>query len=249
MTESTPIENTATTLSEKNGEVVIKENGSKKKNRPPINYPPYVTGYGSIDELFRQIRQAAVPPKFTQDYMTSVLGMKSSSHRALIPLLKKLGFIDQSNVPTEAYRLFRDREKSQTVMAQQLKLTYSDIYQTHEYAHELTREELLAKLRTLTGAAEDDRNIAAVAATFLELKKLADFSGEELDNSVQTQLQEQSKQSEAEKHSEVKMPSHKTRQANFGISYTINLNLPATNDIEVFNAIFKALKENILYES
>jgi hypothetical protein len=44
------------------------------------------------------------------------------------------------------------------------------------------------------------------------------------------------------------MPSHKARQTNFGISYTINLNLPATTDVEVFNAIFKSLKENILYE-
>jgi hypothetical protein len=31
-----------------------------------------------------------------------------------------------------------------------------------------------------------------------------------------------------------------------GISYTINLNLPATTEIEVFNAIFKSLKEYIL---
>lgn len=33
------------------------------------------------------------------------------------------------------------------------------------------------------------------------------------------------------------------------LSYTINLNLPATSDIAVFNAIFKSLKENILHES
>jgi hypothetical protein len=30
------------------------------------------------------------------------------------------------------------------------------------------------------------------------------------------------------------------------LSYTINLNLPATSDISVFNAIFKSLKENML---
>jgi hypothetical protein len=31
-----------------------------------------------------------------------------------------------------------------------------------------------------------------------------------------------------------------------GLSYTINLNLPATSDITVFNAIFKSLKEHLL---
>ena len=30
------------------------------------------------------------------------------------------------------------------------------------------------------------------------------------------------------------------------VGYTINLNLPETNDPEVFNAIFKALRENLL---
>jgi hypothetical protein len=30
------------------------------------------------------------------------------------------------------------------------------------------------------------------------------------------------------------------------LGYTINLNLPATSDIAVFNAIFKSLKENLL---
>ncbi len=30
------------------------------------------------------------------------------------------------------------------------------------------------------------------------------------------------------------------------LSYTINLNLPETSDIQVFNAIFRSLKENLL---
>ena len=32
------------------------------------------------------------------------------------------------------------------------------------------------------------------------------------------------------------------------LSYTINLNLPATTDIEVFNAIFKSLKQHLIQE-
>jgi hypothetical protein len=241
------LEITENSLSDQNGgSAKEKEGEAKRRTRSQINYPPYVSAYGSVSELFSKICQAAVPPKFTQDFMTSVLGMKSSSHRALIPLLKKLGFVDQANVPTEAYRLYRDSAKSQKIMAQQLRSAYSDIYQTHEYAHELGKEELVSKLRTLTGAGEDDRNIRDVASTFLELRKLADFSDGGVENQKNTP--EIPKKTEPEQHSEVRMPSHKARQTNFGISYTINLNLPATTDIEVFNAIFKSLKENILYE-
>jgi hypothetical protein len=67
-------------------------------------YPPYVNGYGGIASLFKKIKEAAIPTKFTVDFMTTALGLKSSSYRAMIPLLKRLGFIDQANVPTEAYR-------------------------------------------------------------------------------------------------------------------------------------------------
>lgn len=35
-------------------------------------------------------------------------------------------------------------------------------------------------------------------------------------------------------------------QKGINLSYTINLNLPATKDIDVFNAIFKSLKQHIL---
>lgn len=34
--------------------------------------------------------------------------------------------------------------------------------------------------------------------------------------------------------------------AGLNIGYTINLHLPATSDIAVFNAIFKSLRENLL---
>jgi hypothetical protein len=42
-------------------------------------------------------------------------------------------------------------------------------------------------------------------------------------------------------------PPAATVQSNgLNLSYTINLNLPETSDVEVFNAIFRSLKENLL---
>ncbi len=67
-------------------------------------YPPYVNGYGGIPKLFSKVKEAAVPPKFNQDFIITVLELKSSSYRAMIPLLKRLGFVDAANVPTQAYK-------------------------------------------------------------------------------------------------------------------------------------------------
>ena len=55
-------------------------------------YPPYVNAYNGIPKLFEKINAAAVPPKFTVDFLNTVLDLKSSSYRAMIPLLKRLGF-------------------------------------------------------------------------------------------------------------------------------------------------------------
>lgn len=87
-------------------------------------YPPYVNGYGQLSKLFSEIKKASVPPKFTQDFMSTMLGLKSTSYRAMIPLLKNLGFLDQGNVPTQDYKDFRDDAKSGLVMAKRIKETY-----------------------------------------------------------------------------------------------------------------------------
>jgi len=134
-------------------------------------YPPYVNAYLSLPKLFSGIQSAAVPPKVTQDFLSSVLNLTSSSHRAYIPLLKKLGFIDGGNVPTQVYKDFRDPNLSGTVMAERLKEAYKSLFAAHEYANTLPKPELVAKLKNITGAADDDIYIPVVASTFTELSK------------------------------------------------------------------------------
>lgn len=217
------------------------ESTTKREAKTSIKYPPYVNAYNAIPKLFGAIVKASVPPKFTLDFMEAMLEMKSSSHRALIPLLKRLQFIDAANVPTEAYRNYRDAEMRGSVMAAQLRTSYSMLYQASEYAHTLKKEELQAKLRSVLGAAEDDTVVPNVASTFAELAKLADFSASTppIRKLVAPPVEETDEETSHRK-------SLGTRT--LGLSYTINLNLPATTEIEVFNAIFKSLKENLLDE-
>lgn len=203
-------------------------------------YPPYVNAYGNLSNLFAGIKSASVPPKFTHDFMTTALGLKSTSYRAMIPLLKRLGFLDQSNVPTQAYKEFREDAKSGSIMFAQLKHAFADLYTANEYAHKLDKTELTSKFKTLLGASSDDKVIPNVAGTFLELVKLAKFDGAILKKKKEhDEVEEQEKGDSTGQH-------HKTTK--LGISYTINLNLPPTTEIEVFNAIFKSLKEHILNE-
>ena len=206
-------------------------------------YPPYVNAYNGIPKLFEKIKTAAVPPKFTVDFMTSMLDLKSSSYRAMIPLLKRLGFIDAANAPTQAYKDYRDDSLSGTVMADRLREAYKSLFQANEYAWKLEKKDLVPKLRSLTGAAEDDANIQYVASTFLELSKLASWNG-----AVPRPKQGLPALTEGTGTGEGGQRREQREELEGGLrlSYTINLNLPATTEIEVFNAIFKSLRENLL---
>lgn len=204
-------------------------------------FPPYINAYNSISTLFSKIREASVPTKFTNDYLNSMLGLKSSSHRALIPLLKRLDFLDAAGSPTTAYKDYRGEQGKSLILAEKLKKSYSDLYQSNEFLHTLDKKEVENRIVTVTGASKTDQQVSAVANTFLELVKLANFN----DAPVKAP---QVKEDESKKSPAVKngFASETATQNNFGLSYTINLNLPPTTEIEVFNAIFKSLKENLL---
>ena len=205
-------------------------------------YPPYVNAYGGISKVLVKIKIASVPPKFTRDFLSTVLGLKSSSYHAMIPFLKNLGFIDQGNVPTQRYKDFRSDSKSGLVMAKAIKEAYGDIYKGNEYAHQLEKGKLVDLVATVTGAAKDDVVVTSVVGSFMELAKFATFDVSDIPDDI-------SDDSVDEPEIELK-GSEKMRggegKFKFGISYTINLNLPATTEVKVFDAIFKSLKNNLL---
>ncbi|MDE1862995.1 MAG: DUF5343 domain-containing protein [Thaumarchaeota archaeon] len=199
---------------------------------------PYVGSYAQLSNLFAKIQEAAVPTKFTHEFMKTMLDLRSSNYFPMIPFLKKIGFLDASNIPTQDYKDYRDPASAKFVMAKCIKQSYEKIFQANEFADKLSKEELTAKVKTITGLPENNSTVLQIVGTFMELAKLADFSAKATEK---VKEKEEGKPKEEEKQKP-------TLLSKLGISYTINLNLPATPDVEVFNAIFKSLKEHILNE-
>lgn len=209
-------------------------------------YPPYVNAYNKLADVFTAIKSAAVPTKFNQDFLHTMLGLKSSSYHAMIPLMKRLNFLDPTNQPTQIYKDYRDENNSKAIMAQQVKATYVDLFKASEFAYKLKKEEVSSKLKTLLGVGNDDAALPNVVGTFMELVKLSDFEGKHKapPKKPDTPTDEKTPPPPAQLFSAA--ATNNGDEVKFGISYTINLNLPATTEIEVFNAIFKSLKENLL---
>ena len=62
---------------------------------------PYLVTYKNLPTLFDKINAAKVPEAgFTHNFLQTTIGLKGTNDRAFIPLLRNLGFIDQSNNPT-----------------------------------------------------------------------------------------------------------------------------------------------------
>lgn len=201
---------------------------------------PYMNAYGNIHKVFEKIISAQTPPKFTQDFLKSVLGVKSSSAQPIVPFMKRLGLLASDSTPTDLYTQFRSDSKRGAAAANALQNGYAPLFEANEYAYKLDDNELLDLVIQITGLQKESKSAKAIVSSFKAVNEFANFNSspqsyEQLDEDVANETQETSN-SNSQDGSETRL----------GLSYTINLNLPATSDIAVFDAIFKSLKENIL---
>lgn len=202
---------------------------------------PYVTSPGNIDKAFAGIKQAAVPERVSQDFVKTILKIPGGSGAQITSFLKKIGFANPDGSPTDIYKKFRNPSQSGAAVASAIKTAYEPLYIRNEFMHELGDAAIIGLLVEETGQAHDSNVVKMIAATIKHLKAFADFSTAEPAEIVTTA--ESEKRFTPERQPE---PAPMPRSLGLNLGYTINLNLPATSDPEVFDAIFKSLKEHLL---
>ena len=202
------------------------------------DYPPFMNATGTVAKILEKIKQAKTPERFTQDFLGTNLGFSGGSARAFIPVAKRLTLLGSDGAPTELYKSFRNPSTSRGAMAKAIRKGYSELYDRNEYAHKLDKKALEGLIMEVTGLETGNKTLLAIRGTFDALKSLADFDGEsELEpHAGDTPDEEDSGEEELRGTGAVRM----------NLGYTINLNLPKTDDIAVFNAIFKSLREHLL---
>jgi hypothetical protein len=202
--------------------------------------PPFMNAYGLLTKILEKVVQAQQPERFTQDFLKTKLGYDSGSSRPVIPLLKRIGFLASDGTPTKLYSRFRNPEERGAAMAEAIRSGYRELFERNEYAHDLPKDKLKNMIVEMSGLKPDDSAINAIAGTFLTLKSFANFDASEANEATLPKpvvREAQSVQTEE---------SSRAGGTGLNLAYTINLNLPETTDVEVFNAIFKSLKEHLL---
>jgi hypothetical protein len=197
---------------------------------------PYVTAYGNITKALEKIQTASTPTRFTHDFLSTKLGMSGGSARPVLPFLKRTGFLGTDGTPTSLYTQFRNEDQRGAAAAAALRKGYAPLYEINEYSHELDENGLKNLAVQVTGLEKNSNTIKLIAKSFKALDAFADHEaptpGAEPDTTGDVHQG---------------MPtSGPTPPGGVRLGYTINLNLPPTSDIAVFDAIFKSLREHLL---
>lgn len=133
---------------------------------------PYMTNPAKIKLFLEHVQTAKRPPKVSRSYLESA-GFKSKNDRPLITVMKFLGFLDSSGVPTNIWQHYRDPKRSKSVLAEAIRTGYSDLFGMYEDAFGKDDGTLQSYFSSKTDVGKSTVNY--IVLTFKALCKLADF--------------------------------------------------------------------------
>jgi putative lipoic acid-binding regulatory protein len=212
---------------------------------------PYAQRTITLIKMLEKIKTASVPEKFSQDFVSEKLLMKGGTPRSIIPFIKKMGLVATDGTPTERYKEYRNPAKSGIAIAEAMRELYETLFEMNEYVQDVDQETLKGLIVEATGAEHTSTVVHKALSTFQALRKCADFDAASLDAEENV---EDTVEDTVEEHAptptlpQIHHQGTSNSSEGINLSYTINLNLPATTDIEVFNAIFKSLKQHLIQE-
>jgi hypothetical protein len=205
---------------------------------------PYVTSPGNIDKALNGIKSAAVPERVSQDFVKTILKIPGGSGDQMTTFLKKLGLSNPDGSPNDVYKRFRNPSSSGAAIANAIRLAYAPLYVRNEFMHELSDDQLLGLVVEETGQAHDASSVRLIVSCIKHLKAFASFRTEEKPSEVT--VSEPVRESTTPSQSDFQQTRQTAGSLGLNLGYTITLNLPATSDPNVFDAIFRSLKEHLL---
>ena len=155
--------------------------------------------------------------------------------------MRGLRFIDENGAPTVLYNKLQGDTNWRNLVGDQMRELYRDLYSTNTNIHNAPDDETKGAFSRVTG--KDAASVNRYFATFKALAGLAKFDGK-----VKEETAKAASAMDAAPATPEQMPTSLTPATASGTAfhYNIQIHLPATTDISVYNSIFKSLKEHLL---
>ena len=203
---------------------------------------PYIPSLRPLKKFLESIQTMGIPSKITQKSLPQI-GFKSSNARYIPGILRFIGFTDSSSVPTEEYKNFRKRGMSKSVMAKALRKAYADLFKLYPDAHKRDSQTLRDFFSGTTKAGE--RVLEMTVGTFKTLCSFADLEAPAI-APTPTPTPPTAAPTPTPAPA-VQLPV--TKEGGVNLNVNIRLELPATQDAEIYDKIFKSLKKHLLTPS
>ena len=202
---------------------------------------PYLPSNKNVPVLFEKIAAAKVADAFTTRFLAETLGLKGTNDRAMISLLKTLGFLEPGGKPSPEYGKLKNPTLARQAIAEAIRRAFAPLFASDEKANELDNDELKGLISQVAGT--DASMTARIAATFAALVKAADFSrnGEERDG------QEPERPALPTSATAEPMPTHGlNRAAAPAFHFNVQVHLPGNGTEETYLNIFNAIRKTFV---
>lgn len=216
-------------------------NSEKTARRKIPGGLPYTSSPGVLRRVLEKIPTSEKPGTFTYDFLGTVMESRGGAARPIIPILKATGLLNQTAAPTELYAQFQTDAGRPVAALQALRNGFGEIFRRNQYAHRADEAALIDVIVAITGLPKKEGIVRYMLATFQAFQEYAKQAREDVNTD---------EQSDTPPSYDALSPPPTDQYAGvpgrLQLAYNINVVLPETTNVEVYNAIFKSLKANLL---
>ncbi len=206
----------------------------------------YLVTTKNLSAVINSVVSAKAPERFTNKFLEN-LNFKSTNDRLYVGVFKALGLLDENGVPTQRYYEFIDQTQTGRILAIGIEEAYEDLFNLRKDAQNLTVDEVKNKFKTLTQGQKSDNVLGMMASTFKALCDLADWSkprAAKPSNDFSEKKQDDVVKMKTKDGSTT--PSTEETGIVMGLHYNIQIHLPETTNMAVYDAIFQSLKKHLV---
>lgn len=205
----------------------------------------YLITTKNLNSIINSVVSAKAPDRFNNKFLED-LGFKSSNDRLYVGLFKALGLIDESGMPTNIYHKFIDQSETSSVLSECIQVAYEDLFNLRRDAQNLSLDEAKGKIKTLTQGQKSEKVITLMASTFKALCEIATWNKNikyKNENIVNKDNLDPKPKILDEIPKDVNIENKNNKV--IGLNYDIQIHLPETTNMAVYDAIFQSLKKHL----
>jgi hypothetical protein len=197
----------------------------------------YLNSVKNLSAIIRKIVELPAPEKFTIEFLKNS-GFPDTNDRAVIGLLKDLHFLTDGAIPSQRYHHFKDSGGAGYILGEAVREAYGDIFMLNSNPSPV-RSAMVRELFKNTHQVSDQL-AGFMSNTFFTLYDLAENMG----SSIPVEPIKLKKEFKGNGKFKKELPGFSLAPEN--MRYHIEIHLPLSRDIEIYNSIFKSLKDNLL---